>query len=143
MPILWADLGPDARAQIEAKLGERGVRGVRKTRSRRDLEREDLEAAMLTQIKQVGLPDPVRQHRFHDDRQWRFDFAWPDYKFAVEVDGGTFSGGGHVRGKHYESDCHKGCEAVLAGWHVIHVTTDMVQKDGSAITYIERFFMSG
>src|SRR5687768_16750315 len=29
-------------------------------------------------------------------RRWRFDFAWPELKVAVECDGGTFTGGRHV-----------------------------------------------
>lgn len=32
----------------------------------------------------------VHEHRFHPDRMWRFDFAWPDRKVAIEFQGGTF-----------------------------------------------------
>lgn len=34
-------------------------------------------------------PEFVREHRFHPTRRWRFDFAWPDEKVALEVEGGT------------------------------------------------------
>ena len=40
------------------------------------------------------LPDPVVEHRFDVGRRWRFDFAWPDWFFAVEIEGITRSMGG-------------------------------------------------
>jgi len=39
-------------------------------------------------FRENGLPEPVFEHRFHKDRKWRFDVAWPDLKAAIEVDGG-------------------------------------------------------
>jgi hypothetical protein len=37
-----------------------------------------------------NLPKPVTQLVFHKHRKWRFDFAWPDVKVAVEIQGGAF-----------------------------------------------------
>ena len=73
-------------------------------------------------------PEPESEYRFHPFRKWRFDFAWPDKKVAVEMDGGVFTGGAHVRGGHYQSDCEKGNAAVLLGWRVLHYTTVDVRK---------------
>ncbi len=47
-----------------------------------------LEDLLERHIKRTGLPKPAREYRFHRERRWRFDFAWPDYKVAVEVEGG-------------------------------------------------------
>ncbi len=41
----------------------------------------------------AGLPRPVCEHRFHAKRLWRFDYAWPASRVAVEVEGGLFSKG--------------------------------------------------
>lgn len=35
----------------------------------------------------------VGEYRFHPAREWRFDFAIPDCRVAIEVEGGAFIGG--------------------------------------------------
>ncbi|MCB5206098.1 hypothetical protein [Methylovorus mays] len=57
----------------------------------------------------------VTEHVFHPTREWRFDFARPDIKLAIEVEGGTLSGGRHTRGAGYEADCYKYNEAARLG----------------------------
>ena len=86
---------------------------------------------------QIEATPPMRQHRFHPTRRWLLDFAWPDRKVAVEVDGGTWSGGRHTRGAGFETDCEKLNEAAIMGWRVLRVTGTMV-KDGRAIEYVNR-----
>jgi very-short-patch-repair endonuclease len=85
----------------------------------------------------VGLHAPVREHRFAPPRRWRFDYAWPAHRLALEVEGGTWAGGRHVRGSGYEADCEKYSEAALLGWRVLRVTTAML-LDGRALTLLER-----
>jgi very-short-patch-repair endonuclease len=138
--VQWEDLSPKAKAQVRATVASR-----KKPRSK---VRDELERALFTELKMLNLPLPVRQYHFNKHNagprgkdDWRFDFAWPSKMFAVEVDGGTWTGGAHVRGKRYERDCEKGNEAVLQGWQIAHVTTDMV-RDGRAVAYIERFFQT-
>src|SRR4051812_36399233 len=97
----------------------------------------DLETAMLWQLRAAGLPAPVAEHRFHPSRRWRFDVAWPDRMIALEIDGGTWSGGRHSRGDGYERDCEKANEAVIAGWSLLRVTGAMV-TDGRALGLLER-----
>lgn len=79
-------------------------------------------------IKQSGL-NFIREYRFHPVRRWRFDFAFPDHKIAVEVEGGTWVRGAHVRGKHYRSDCEKYLEAAILGWTVLRFTSDMLRDN--------------
>lgn len=70
-----------------------------------------------------------RGYIFHPTRKWKFDFALPEYKIAVEYEGGTYSGGGHTRGAHYWSDCIKYREAALLGWVVLrYVCNDLDKK---------------
>lgn len=78
-----------------------------------------------------------REYHFHPTRKWRFDFAWPAEKVAVEVEGGVWSNGRHTRGSGFIEDCIKYNEAVVLGWKVIRVTTEMV-RSGIAIDYIKR-----
>lgn len=101
----------------------------------------DGERVLETQLRQTGATGWVRELQFDEARRWRFDFAWPDVSLAVEVEGGTWSAGRHSRGSGFEADCTKYAEAVIRGWSVIRVTTDMVD-DGRAIALIGRALWS-
>lgn len=101
----------------------------------------DGERTFETQLRQIGASGWVREHQFDASRMWRFDFAWLDLLVAVEVEGGTWSAGRHSRGSGFESDCVKYAEAVIAGWLVLRVTTDMVD-DGRAVTLLGRALWS-
>ena len=79
--------------------------------------------------------EPIRELQFHPDRKWRFDFAFVSEKIAVEIEGGLFVGGGHSRGKGYESNLEKYNQAVLMGWRVLRYSTDMVMR-GDAINEV-------
>lgn len=92
-------------------------------------------------LKMAGLPEYKREYRFMKERQWPFDFAWPDQKIALEIQGGTWVKGSrsHAGGTGYENDCQKYNEATIRGWAVLKVTGDMV-KNGRFISYLERMF---
>lgn len=72
---------------------------------------------------------PVREYTFAPPRRWRFDFAWPEARVAVEVEGGTWDRGRHTRGAGYAGDCAKYNAAVLGGWRVLRFTSDMLYSD--------------
>jgi len=95
-----------------------------------------LEELLEQHIRLTGLPAPAREYRFHPRRRWRFDFAWPDYRVAAEVDGGIYSRGRHVRGRGFEGDAEKRNAAVMAGWRVLHFTPRQV-RSGAAVREIE------
>ncbi len=76
----------------------------------------------------AGLPRPEFEYRFDDTRRWRFDIAWPARKVAVEVQGGLFSGGRHVRGASLRREYEKLNTAAIGGWCVLLVTTGMVES---------------
>lgn len=70
----------------------------------------------------AGLPEPVAEYRFHPVRKWRFDYAWPAQKIALEVEGGVWTGGRHTRGAGFLKDCEKYNTAAIFGWRVLRVT---------------------
>lgn len=74
------------------------------------------------------LPQPEREYKFHPTRNWRFDFAWPSLKIAVEVDGGQWLARG---GRHNtDADREKMNTAAELGWRVFRYSIDMLNKDG-------------
>lgn len=83
-------------------------------------------------------PMPKSEYMFHPDRRWAFDYAWPDVKIAIEIQGGTWSKppGKHLRAPGYSKDCKKLNAAVAMGWKVMWFPSDMVY-DGSMAEGIE------
>jgi very-short-patch-repair endonuclease len=82
------------------------------------------------QCRACDLPEPVAEYRFHAERRWRFDFAWPERKVAVEIDGGIWVHGRHNRASGYLADLEKLNAAAEAGWRVLRYATghvDMAQ----------------
>ncbi len=99
----------------------------------------DIEDELLSQIETAKLPTPLREYRFHETRKWRVDFAYPDWRIAIEVEGGTWVSGRHNRGAGFEKDCEKYNELSLAGFYLYRFTTSMI-KTGTALTTIQRAF---
>jgi len=93
------------------------------------------EALLIQQMGLAGITDWQREYRFSDTRMWRLDFAWPAVKLAVEIEGGTFSGGRHTRGVGFAKDCEKHSELTLAGWSLLRCTTEQV-KSGQALQWV-------
>ena len=88
-----------------------------------------LEGKFLHRWRDAGGIEPVRQHHIVPGRKWAWDFAFLDRRIAIEIQGGTWTGGRHTRGKGYESDCRKGNAAILQRWRILHLTTDMVMDN--------------
>ncbi len=110
------------------------VRGVPRAKSA-------LEATLAIAIADAGLPKPYREYHFRalleQRNPYRFDFAWPGAHLAVEVEGGLYVAGRHVRPGGFEDDCRKYNAALLSGWRVLRVTAAMI-ADGSAVALIRR-----
>lgn len=85
------------------------------------------ERAFETHLNAFKLPVFHKEHAFCEKRKWRFDFAWPDKKVAVEIDGGqwTQNGGRHNR----DSDRVKMNEAVASGWRVLRFSTQQIRQN--------------
>lgn len=97
------------------------------------------------QIRGAKLPAPEREFKFAADRKFRFDYCWPDKKWALEIEGGIFNkthGGGHRSITGILRDIEKYNLAALLGYRVLRITTPMI-ADGSALNLIERALKNG
>lgn len=65
-----------------------------------------------------------KEYRFHPKRLWRFDYAIPAHKIALEVEGGVWTGGRHIRAQGFLGDMEKYNTATLMGWRVFRTTPD-------------------
>jgi very-short-patch-repair endonuclease len=100
-----------------------------------------LEESFRRQATAHCIPEWVEEHRFDAVRKWRFDFAWPSRMLAVEVEGGTHSGGRHTRGAGYAADCEKYNAATISGWRVLRFTGDHLNDkrgDSPAMVQLRR-----
>ena len=86
-----------------------------------------LEREVEIRIKWGKLPAPVKEFMFHPTRRWRFDYAYPDKKIAIECEGGIFVAGRHTRGMGFAKDCVKYNSATVLGWRVLRYTTKNIQ----------------
>ena len=82
-------------------------------------------------LPQHHLPQPKVELTFHKTKRWRFDFAWPAQKIALEIEGGVFGGTDPKTGRQYKG-AHSSIEGILrdiakynaaqiAGWKVLRV----------------------
>lgn len=69
------------------------------------------------------------EYRFNPTRRWRFDFALPSKKVAVEAEGGHWQIGRHQRPIGFKNDCEKYNNAALLGWVVFRLTSDMITEE--------------
>jgi len=84
----------------------------------------------------AGGPELTPEYRFHPTRKWRFDFALPGLKLAIELDGGAFLpfGGRHGRGMGMVKDCEKYRAAADLGWRVWRFTTKCLTQEAIKTT---------
>ncbi len=97
------------------------------------MEQEYRFAAVATGGFGPGVRQRIKDAELKD---WRIDMAWVDKKLAVEVEGGTWSGGRHVRGLGFEEDARKYNVLVLLGWRVLRFTSTAIMS-GVALKTIE------
>lgn len=93
-------------------------------------EMSEAERAFLTRWTQFHTVefDPAREWRFDLKRKWRFDFAFPVHRVAIEIEGGSWSGGRHTTGTGFQADCAKYNRALELGWRVLRYTPQMVER---------------
>jgi len=78
---------------------------------------------VLAYFKECKLPSPEVEFKFHPERRWKLDFAWPvghpgaiEGGVYLEVDGGIFSHGSHTRGARMLKTWERDNEATCRGW---------------------------
>lgn len=107
IPAKLPPAGPtDAKSQKPRKSQGKAVSGQKRIRQRAE------EAPFL---------GSVPEYRFAPPRRWRFDYAWPAHKVALEVEGGVWTGGRHTRAVGFMKDMEKYNEAACLGWRIVRV----------------------
>jgi very-short-patch-repair endonuclease len=93
----------------------------------------DLEEKFAAQWAAEGLPEYVRNFKpWAPERGFEIDFAIPDRKIGIEVEGGIFRKGGHSSGAGIARDIDKHNLALFTGWRIVRVTSSQV-SNGEAL----------
>lgn len=79
-----------------------------------------------------------REYRWLEGRRFRSDFAVPEKRLLIEVQGGHWVNGRHNRGAGYEQDLVRQNLAQVNGWRMLQYTTGMVTS-GEAIAQIMEY----
>lgn len=95
----------------------------RKTRQRASQAHSTPSSDLFTATVRSDLgAECVREYRFHPTRRWRFDYAIPAHRVALEVEGGVWTGGRHISPTGFLGDMEKYNAATLMGWRVFRTT---------------------
>jgi very-short-patch-repair endonuclease len=126
--------GARVRGSVDGKATRRRRASLPRAPGRR---RHDHEATLARAIEAARLPAPVRQFAGAvPGRRFRIDFAWPDVRLAVEVQGwagrdlGPHGGVGKMR-----ADLERTAALVTEGWRVLPCDANTI-RDGTAIEAI-------
>jgi hypothetical protein len=123
--------------QLERNPKHPGTAGLRAALSpdRAGLTDSELEELFVSIWWPTGLPRP--QTRFHIDpgdggRLIRADFAWPDAKFDLEIDGSRYHAPTHRRQRDYRRDQR----LKRAKWEVLRVGDDQLNREPDDVVVI-------
>jgi len=96
-----------------------------------------LENLFAMQLDSAGLTGYVREYQAIPGRKFRFDFAFLRERLLVEINGGTFTRGGHSTGTGIRRDYTKQNLCQIAGYKLLTFDADMV-KSGQALDFTEK-----
>ena len=118
---------------------------IRKAKKSRQTANKTLATDVFTVICKTDLGvECVKEYKFHPERRWRFDYAIPEYKIALEVEGGVWTQGRHTRPQGFLGDVEKYNTATLLGWRVFRTTPSELFRTATINllkTAIKSFFM--
>lgn len=122
---LFTIVAVEAELERLAGRGRNGVRAVRAALDRRLAAEQRtpsvLESRFGRLVRAAGLPRPAAEYPVLEGA-YRLDFAWPEVRVAVEVDGYRH----HSSWGDFQHDRRRQNDLVLAGWTVLRFTWDDV-----------------
>lgn len=118
-----------------------------------------LEDRVAFELQVRGIPAPEREYRFAalltggigagcrerlaraGLQDWRLDFAWPAQRIALEVEGGVWTRGRHVRPAGFLGVVLGDIAATMQGWRLLRVTG--MREDAPVYRWLESKLKGG
>ena len=136
-----SDLNPETQRKLFGEVIKPPPRTISKT----------AEDTFAFQCMAMKLPPFEREFKFATEQGlgFRFDFAWPRYKAALECDclvikrvrGDLIVSGRHVHPNGWRRDAEKYALAACLGWHVLRFEQTQI-TNGIAIDFMVRLLQS-
>jgi very-short-patch-repair endonuclease len=86
-------------------------------------------------LKSLLEVEPVKEYRFHPTRRWRLDYAFPEVRLAVELEGGVWTRGAHIRPCGFLEDMEKYNMLAEFGWVLLRYQPKYIGYDQIVRTY--------
>ncbi len=102
------------------------------------VEKRSIELVLWALNKEGSIPAYVRELQFSADRKFRFDWAIPDLKIAIEYEGIFSEKSGHTTINGYVKDCIKYNLATLEGWKVLRYTAKNYEMLGTDLKILTK-----
>lgn len=77
----------------------------------------------------------IPEYQFNLERKWKVDFFAPEYKLAIEIEGGTFSKSRHTSPSGFRKDMEKYNSLTLHGIRLIRFLPEQVNNPNN--TYVD------
>jgi very-short-patch-repair endonuclease len=77
-------------------------------------------------LKKKFKTECVKEFRFHPKRRWRADYALPEYRILIEVEGGIWVRGRHNQSVGFLKDMEKYNTATSMGYSILRITPQEV-----------------
>jgi hypothetical protein len=123
---------PEAIRILKSKPVKQSLATINKTGridDDRNIKNKDAAADMFMRLVKIELGlDVWPEFYFSTERAYRFDYAIPEYKIAIEQEGGIHMKGnsGHSSGTGIQRDMDKNNLALSQGWVIIRRTPDQI-----------------
>lgn len=98
--------------------------------------------AFAALCRDMHLPIPVPEYQFAPPRKWRFDWAWVGHKIALEIEGGVYTRGRHLRPRGFLADIDKYNTAAIMGWRLVRCTPEQFAA-GDGVLLLGRALREG
>lgn len=124
MPILFGvEVSPDV---YEANKHMLEQPKEPKTQARKDLDAEmkkQFAATFEANWRLLNGPELEKEHYFNPERGYRNDYLHRPTMTLIELEGGVFTKGRHVRPVGFIDDCVKYNQAAMMGYRIIRIPT--------------------
>lgn len=116
------------KAVIEKRAAKATKHTTTTTKRRQTSKKQHLPDNFTRLCASILKIEVQQEFRFHKTRMWRFDYAIPEHKIAIEVEGGVWTGGRHTNPQGFMGDIEKYNQAALLGWRVFRTTPEHLVK---------------
>jgi len=125
LPVAISTTGPTPQVVVDQPgPGGRNQDVVARGRPAAPPGPSQIERRFLQQIQTAGLPAPITEFYHLAGRDFRLDFAWPDRRIGVEIQGAAH----RIKGK-FAADIEKRALGLLAGWRVLEIDGRRVRNE--------------